>query len=172
MRYHVSIGGQGLDVEVAPEGVLVDGRPVAVTLEHTDGTPVRGLHVDRETYRLVAERVGAGQWKLGLRAGSIMADVVDERTRVIREMAGAGAVAHGPRPIVAPMPGMVVKVEVSEGDRVATGQGVVIVEAMKMENELRAQGEGRVSRVHVREGEAVEKDQLLVEIAPLENASD
>jgi biotin carboxyl carrier protein len=170
MLYHVSIGGRRLDVEVSPEGVRLDGRPVEVTLEHADGTPVRGLHVGNETYRVVADRIGSGQWRLRLRGSPVVADVVDERTLVIREMAGAGAAAHGPRPIVAPMPGMVVKVEVEEGDLVTAGQGVVIVEAMKMENELRAEAAARVSRVHVGQGEAVEKDQLLVELAPPEGA--
>jgi pyruvate carboxylase subunit B len=83
-------------------------------------------------------------------------------------MTGAAVAAHGPRPIVAPMPGMVVKVEVAEGDVVREGQGVVIVEAMKMENELRAAGAGRVRRVHVSRGQAVEKDQVLVELEPVE----
>ena len=171
MLYHVSIGDRRLDVEVGPDGVLVDGRPVTVTLEHRDGTPMQGLHIDNETYRLVGSRVGSGQWKLRLRGSAVVADVVDERTRVIREMAGGAAAAQGPRPIVAPMPGMVVKVEVTEGDVVQAGQGVVIVEAMKMENELRAHGPGRVSRVHVGEGEAVEKDQILVELDPVDDAA-
>jgi biotin carboxyl carrier protein len=69
------------------------------------------------------------------------------------------------------MPGMVVKIEVAEGDRVEAGQGVAIVEAMKMENELRAGGPGVVARIHVREGDAVEKDQVLVDLAPLEPAA-
>ena len=66
------------------------------------------------------------------------------------------------------MPGMVVNVEVEEGDTVSAGQGVVIVEAMKMENELKADAEARVVAVHVVEGQAVEKDQLLVELAALD----
>ena len=70
------------------------------------------------------------------------------------------------------MPGMVVKVEVAEGDEVRTGQGIVIVEAMKMENELRASGPGRITRVHVRQGDAVAKDQVLVEIGAAEPAED
>ena len=83
-------------------------------------------------------------------------------------MAGVSAGPVGPRPVVAPMPGMVLRVEVEEGDRVEEGQGIVIVEAMKMENELRALSAGYVTRIHVREGEAVEKDQILVELGALD----
>jgi biotin carboxyl carrier protein len=61
------------------------------------------------------------------------------------------------------MPGLVVRVEVSEGDEVGPGQGLVIVEAMKMENELRADVAARVKAVHVKPGEAVEKDQVLID---------
>jgi pyruvate carboxylase subunit B len=167
MRYHVTIGGRAFEVVLSPEGVLLDGRPVSVSLEHSDGTPVRGLFFDHRTYRIVADRGGRGSWGLRLNGSVIEADVVDERTKAIRDMTGSGTRPAGPRPIIAPMPGMVVKVEVVQGDRVEAGQGVVIVEAMKMENELRSTGAGVVSRVRVRPGEAVEKDQVLLDLEAL-----
>ena len=102
----------------------------------------------------------------------MQAEVVDERARSIRALTGNRAAAVGPRPVVAPMPGLVVRVEVSEGDMVSAGQGMVIVEAMKMENELLAEGPAIVRRVHVSDGDAVEKGQLLVELAPLEEAAE
>ena len=61
------------------------------------------------------------------------------------------------------MPGLVVRVEVAAGERVRAGQGVVIMEAMKMENELRAEGEGVVARVLATAGQPVEKGAILVE---------
>ena len=171
MRYHVRIGERRLEVELGPEGARLDGRPAEVALGHTDGTPVRGLVLGAESYRLVGERGARGVWRVGLRGRTYEVEIIDERTKAIRDLAGSGASATGPRPVVAPMPGMVVKVEVSEGDVVRAGQGVVIVEAMKMENELRASGPGRVRRVHVSRGDAVAKDQILVEIEAVEPAS-
>jgi pyruvate carboxylase subunit B len=171
MLYHVRLGDRTVEVELGEEGVRVDGRPVDAALLHTDGTPVRGLVVDAAMHRLVADRGPRGRWKVHLRGRALELDVVDERTKAIQDMTGAGAVAIGPRPVVAPMPGMVVKVEVAEGDEVKAGQGIVIVEAMKMENELKASGAGRVVRVHVRRGDAVEKDQVLVDLEPLVAAS-
>jgi len=166
MLYHVHVGGRTFQVELGPWGVRVDGVAVEVDLAHVDGTPVRSMLLDGVSHRLVAGRRGAGEWNLHLGGRGLRAQVVDERTRVIREMAAVAAGPAGPTPVRAPMPGMVVKVEVAEGDGVRAGQGVVIVEAMKMENELRAQGAGVVVRVHVCEGEAVEKDQILVDIEP------
>ncbi len=64
------------------------------------------------------------------------------------------------------MPGLVVRVLVEPGARVAAGEGLVVLEAMKMENELRAAGPGVVRAVHAAPGEAVDKGQVLVELAP------
>lgn len=166
MRYQVTIGDRVVDVELGPDGVRAAGVPVEVSLEQSDGTPVRGLLVDGRSYRVVAERAGQGRWRLDLSGHVVDVEVLDERTRTIREMSGAGRKATGPKPITAPMPGMVVKIEVSEGSRVEAGQGVAIVEAMKMENELRAAGPGVVRAVHAAPGEAVDKGQVLVELAP------
>jgi biotin carboxyl carrier protein len=165
MIYHVTVGDRSWVVDVSENGVSVDGAPMDVDMETVGDGPVRSLILDGASHRVSARRVADETWDLHLRGRVVRADVVDERTRVIREMSGALAGAAGPRPIVAPMPGMVVRVEVEEGDVVSAGQGVVIVEAMKMENELVAEAAGVVTRVHVAEGEAVEKDQLLVDLA-------
>ena len=165
MIYHVTIGQRTWVVELGPEGTRVDGREVSVDLGHLDGSPVRSLLVDGTSHSVAARRVGRERWEMHLRGRRIEADVVDERTRVIREMAGVGQGPAGPAPIVAPMPGLVVRVEVAEGDTVRAGQGVVIVEAMKMENELAAAADAIVTRLLVSEGETVEKDEVLVELA-------
>ena len=70
----------------------------------------------------------------------------------------------GPAPLVAPMPGMIVRVNVQVGDAVQPGQGLVVMEAMKMENELRAPAAATVKAVHAQPGTAVEKGALLLEL--------
>lgn len=167
MIYHVTVSGRAFEVELGPDGVSIDGRGVDVDLARIAGGPMRSLMVDGASHRLVARRVGRETWDVHLGSLRLRADVVDERTRMIREMTGAAGAAHGPKPIRAPMPGMVVRIEVAEGDAVREGQGVVIVEAMKMENELKADADAVVTRVHVQEGQAVEKDELLVELGPV-----
>ncbi|NUQ12414.1 MAG: acetyl-CoA carboxylase biotin carboxyl carrier protein subunit, partial [Gemmatimonadaceae bacterium] len=72
--------------------------------------------------------------------------------------------AAGPARLVAPMPGLVVRIAVQEGDRVQAGTPLVVMEAMKMENELKAPVDGVVGPVRVRPGEAVEKGAVLVEL--------
>ena len=168
MIYYVSIGDRSFVVDLGAEGVQVDGSPVRVDMAHVDGTDVRNLLLDDASHRLVARNDGKGRWSLHLRGRRFEAEVLDERTRSIREMTGAGAGPTGPVPVKAPMPGLMVKVEVEVGDIVEAGQGVAIVEAMKMENELKAQGRGRVDAIHVAEGDTVEKDQVLVDFTSLE----
>ncbi len=163
MLYHVTIGERTFEVLIGSEGVSVDGRSVDTDLSTLDGTPVRGLSLDGASHRIVAHRLGKGAWGLNVSGRRVETEVVDERTRAIRELTGAAAGAAGPKPIKAPMPGLVVKIEVAEGDEVQPGQGVVIVEAMKMENELKAEAAGVVASVHVSAGDTVEKGQVLVD---------
>ena len=90
---------------------------------------------------------------------------IDPRSKLL-ERAGLqrSAGMAGPTPVVAPMPGKVVKVLVKAGDQVTAGQGLVIVEAMKMENELRAPRAGTVATVKAKEGQPVETQETLVTI--------
>ena len=165
MRYQVTLGDRTVEVDIEGEGdrIVVDGDPVAADLSSIDGTRVHSLLLDGSSYRISANRRGRGRWELYVRGSRVVAEVADERTLAIRELTGTGAAPGGPTPLRAPMPGLVVKIEVSEGDWVEAGQGLVIVEAMKMENELTAVGPGRVEKIHVSEGEAVEKDQPLID---------
>jgi pyruvate carboxylase subunit B len=94
-------------------------------------------------------------------------EAVDERTRAIRQLAGAAAKPPGPSLLAAPMPGLVVRVLVESGAAVQPGQPLVVIEAMKMENELRAPSAGIVRTVHVGPGTAVEKGAPLVEVEAL-----
>jgi biotin carboxyl carrier protein len=82
----------------------------------------------------------------------------------MQEMNSAGSAAKGPEPIRAPMPGLVVKVEVEEGDLVEAGGGLLVVEAMKMENELTATVAGRVGKIHAVAGQTVEKGEVLMDM--------
>jgi pyruvate carboxylase subunit B len=162
MRYFVTLAGRTFEVVIEEDAVTVDGVPVPVDLAALPGTPLRHLVAGERAFELSARRLGKGRWALDLGGRTLEADVVDERTRVIRALA-ATTPAAGPSPVRAPMPGLVVRVEVEPGQMIQAGQGVVIIEAMKMENELRADAPGVVSRVLVRAGQAVEKGAVLVE---------
>jgi pyruvate carboxylase subunit B len=162
MRYFVTIGDRTLEVDLTGATPVVDGTPVQAQLAHLPGTPVRSLLADGRSHTLVAhagER--RGRWQLTLGGRRFSADAVDERTRAIREMTGGGE-DEALKEIVAPMPGLVVKIEVEVGQAVRAGQGVAIVEAMKMENELKAPADGVVAKILVQERQTVDKGATLI----------
>ncbi len=76
----------------------------------------------------------------------------------------AGGVHHGPEEVLAPMPGRIVKILAAQGKQVARGEGLIVIEAMKMQNEIRAGRAGRVEKLYVREGEGVESGSRLLRL--------
>ena len=163
MKYVVTILGQTIEVEVDGDHVTVGGRTLTAGLGAVPGAPVRQLLLDGRAEALGIESAGAGHWAITRRGERTEIEVIDERTRHIRSLTGADDPHRGPAALKAPMPGLVVRVQVEVGQSVAAGAGVVVLEAMKMENELRAATAGTVRTVRVTAGEAVEKGQVLVE---------
>lgn len=165
MRYIVEIDGARHEVELDQGMATVDGGPpVPVSLDALPGTPVHLVRVDGEVHRMLGRRDGErGTYALSLDGRRYRAEALDERARAIRDLAVAAATANGPRPLTAPMPGLIVRVAVAVGDAVQAGQGIVAMEAMKMENELRAPAAGTVKKVLATPGVAVEKGALLIE---------
>ncbi len=168
MKYAVRVGGRVWEVVVEGGRLTVDGRRVDGHLAAVPGTPLVHLLLGGESWTVAAESLGGSRWALGVAGERLEVEVVDERTGQIRALTGTGAGALRGGTVVAPMPGLVVRIEVEEGQRVEGGAGLVVVEAMKMENELRAPHGGQVERVHVRVGEAVERGAVLVTLASAE----
>ena len=162
MKYMVTLAGRTVEVDVDGETVLVNGKAHSVELRAVPGTPVRNLLIDGASWIVPVEPVARGKWLVQRRGDRFEVDVVDERTHHIQSLAGEGKAAAGPAALKAPMPGLVVRVLAEPGQHVATGQGLVVLEAMKMENELKAGGPGVVELVHATPGQAVEKGAVLV----------
>jgi pyruvate carboxylase subunit B len=165
MKYSVDVNGNRVDVALDGAAVTVDGTTVDAHLRELEGTPVRLVSVGDAVHRVVVRRgESRGRYVLWIDGYRYDVEALDERTRAIRELSGAAAAASGPAPLRAPMPGLVVRVSVKPGDRVEAGQGLVVMEAMKMENELRSSAAGTVRAVHAQPGGAVDKGALLVEL--------
>jgi len=163
MKYFVSLNGGTHEVVVDGAQVTVDGQPARAHLEMVHGTPVCHLVLDGRSYTFaVSAGQGGGQWTLVDRGEPVELEVLDERTRHIRSLVGAGKAQAGGGVVKAPMPGMVVKVLVEPGETVTFGQGLIVLEAMKMENEIKAAAAGVVDAVSVHPGQAVEKGAALV----------
>lgn len=162
MKYYVHIAGRTVEVDVQGDRVVVEGREQPAELRAVAGTPVRNLLTGGVSWIVPMEAMGGGRWLVQRRGEAFEVEVVDERTHHIRRLVGAGAEHAGPQVLRAPMPGLVVRVLAQPGQEVGAGQGLVVLEAMKMENELKAAAAGTVDRVHVTPGQAVEKGAVLV----------
>jgi len=117
-----------------------------------------------KSYEVAVERRSNGERIVYVNGLAVPVSIVDPREQLTRRRTAVAAEA-GPRSIVSPMPGRIVKVLVREGETVAALQGLVVVEAMKMENELRAPRAGQVTSVKVVEGMSVEAKAVLVTLA-------
>lgn len=165
MKYTVSIGGEAFTVEITGDGVRMNGRVVRAQLQAVPHTPLRQVVVDgvSSTFAMVRGREG---WAISHAGECWTAEVQDERARHIRELTGQAAGARRGGVVSAPMPGLVLRVNVEVGQSVDEGAGLVVLEAMKMENEIRAPSAGEITEICVEPGEAVEKGVPLVEIGP------
>lgn len=165
MKYFVRIGATEHEVTVEGDSVVVDGRSLRAHAEDIAGTPITAVTIGSEVHKVLARQgESKGTFDLSVAGYRFAVEALDERTRTIRRLAGNTAQRAGPAHLRAPMPGLIVRLNVVAGDDVRAGQGLVVMEAMKMENELRAAAAGRVKRVAVEPGSAVEKGALLLEM--------
>ncbi|HUG53092.1 MAG TPA: biotin/lipoyl-containing protein [Vicinamibacteria bacterium] len=160
MIFEATVGSRTVRAEVrGGDGlytVVLDGRAREVDVREA-GPHLMSLLVDGRSHEVGVERREGG-YRVAVRGCVLEVGLVE---------AGRGAIAPrrppgGPARVQAPMPGKLVRVLVAAGDEVGAGQGLVVMEAMKMENEIRAPRAGRVKEAPVREGQAVETGALLV----------
>lgn len=161
-----------VDVNGVRQAVVADGRTARIAdandsaaLDPADSIPVRTLRIGDRVVRVVMHaREGRGRYTLDIDGHRYHVEALGERVRAIQELAAKSAPPAGPAPVIAPMPGLIVRVNVAVGDTVAAGQGVLVMEAMKMENELRASAAATVKAIRVTQGTAVEKGTVLIEL--------
>lgn len=168
VKYDVTIGKKtyAVEIERATETlyeVRIDGTPFEVDARKT-GNDLWTMLIGHNTHDVdvVAQN---GSFQLAVNGEMFEAEVVDEQRKALLGRKGK-FVAEGPQEVRAPMPGKVVKVLVKPGDAVKEGDGLVIVEAMKMENLLKSPIDGVVQKVFVSESQAVEARMPLVTVDP------
>ncbi len=159
--YTMSIGSSSFSVTIHPDGTTsVNGQPTSVVIREIDPTTFLVSSTDATT-RVVCQSAGTEAAVL-LGGEQYSVSVITERDALMRTYGRRAGADHIPSEVHAPMPALVVKVEVREGDDVEAGEGLCVLEAMKMENELKAHRSGRVKQVFVKEGNTVEKNELLM----------
>jgi biotin carboxyl carrier protein len=160
MIYDITIDGKGYRLELERVdgrwSCHLDGREVEVdaVLARPD---VLSLRTGNNAYEVKSERV-AGDWHLWVGSTRFIAEVRDPRSLRGRVRAEDD---RGPKKLTAPMPGKIVRVLVSEGATIEAGAGVLVVEAMKMQNEIKSPKKGTIQRILVSQGAAVNAGDVL-----------
>ncbi len=163
MKYEVTVEGATFLIEIENEKVFVNGRAHAVDMQGIDDLNLYSLLVDNNSYETFIEGE-EGLFQVLLQTGEIYNVQVKggrPRSTIVKKPFRIPGVEMT---IKAPMPGVVIDVLVTEGQQIVAGEVLVILESMKMENELRAQWDGTVQSIHVRPGDVAGQDQALITV--------
>ena len=162
MKYVTTINEREYIVEILEEHrITVDGVTYDIDFQQVGEQPVYSLLVNGQSYdaRVYAED---DLWRVLFHSRLFVANVEDEREKRLRASLGSAAGDQGEFHLKAPMPGLIVAIPVEAGQTVQKGEVLVILESMKMQNELKAPRAGVVSRLKIAPGSRVEKKETLL----------
>ncbi len=167
MKYITVVNDEEFIIEIDQESrIRVNDAEYEIDFQQLTDDGVLSLLIDNHSLEAVVEERD-NLWQVLMKGDLYSVQVQDERAYRLAQARGVAS-GGGDATIRSPMPGLIVDVSVGEGDEVIKGDKVVILESMKMENELRATVDGVVSRILVSKGDSVEKNQDLVIIEPLD----
>lgn len=162
MRYLATIEGQTFEIEIRNEGeVTINGRRAAFDFQTVRDEPVYSLILDGKSYEALVHS-SENALEVLIRGQLYQVQVEDERQRKLRESSEDLALPDGEFRMKAPMPGLVIALPIDVGEQVEKGQNLVILESMKMQNELKAPRGGLVNRILIKKGDNVEQNQILL----------
>lgn len=164
MKYATMIGDREYIVELQDDQhVIVDGVTYEINFVQVGAQPVYSLLVDGKSYdaHVYPEET---VWQVAFQGHTYSATVEDEREKRLRAAMGGAAGDQGEFHLKAPMPGLVVAVSVTVGQEVQKGDVLIILESMKMQNELKAPRDGTIARLRVEPGDRVEKKDTLLSV--------
>lgn len=159
--FRAHIGDRSYDLALEGGALTVDGDSVAYSFTSVEGGFAL-LNVEGRSVPVYVEAEGDGTYTVSLDGTQRTVRVQDAQALLLEKFGVERGDAAAAREVRAPMPGLVLRVEVEAGQSVAAGQSLLVLEAMKMENDIKAQADGVVSAVHVAAGDAVGKNAALV----------
>ena len=164
MKYITTVNKHEYTIEILDEAHLsLDGVVYELDFERVGNQPVYSLVLGGQSFEAHVY-TDDEQWQVLLRGDMYRAVVEDERERRLRSQLEGVPAERGEFHLKAPMPGLVITIPVEEGQPVEKGDVLLILESMKMQNELKAPRAGKVSRVRVAPGERVEQKQTLLSV--------
>jgi biotin carboxyl carrier protein len=164
MKYITTINAVEFMVEVLDDHhIIINNQAYQVDFHAVGDQPVYSLLIDGKSYEAYVYP-GEDSWQVLFHGNQYAAKVEDDRERRLRNAVSGSVLPGSEFHLKAPMPGLIVMVAVEEGQKVKKGDLIVVLESMKMQNELKSPREGVVSRIRVIAGESVEQRQILLSI--------
>jgi biotin carboxyl carrier protein len=168
----VTVGDERHTVTILEDGKIdVDGRTYSFSFNSL-GPNSHFLLLNNRPFRVSMSEedytVGYKPFEIKVNNTPYEGKIEDYRSLLKRSMLTERSASSTGQKVTAPMPGKVVRIEVAEGDTIKAGTGLIVLEAMKMENEIKSGASGSVTKIHVSVGKAVEKGEILISIAGVE----
>ena len=169
MKYITTINDQEYEIDLINEDIVkVNGVEYQVDFDEVAGQMIFSLIIDGKSFEARLTEGKDNLWKVLLHGRLYEANVIDEREKRLSE--AAGIVIKGNRAYIlrSPMPGLITKLPVIVNDVIEESDVLLILESMKMQNELKSPQAGIVSEIRISEGENVVQNQILIVVDPLE----
>lgn len=168
MKYITTVDGVDYEVEILKNNkIRVNEKEYEIDFDEISGQNIYTLLVNGKSFEAYISE-DEDIWNVFMLGNKYKVDVVDEREKRLREAAGIVTVGTGGFVLKSPMPGLVIKISVNVGDIVEIGDVLIILESMKMQNELKSAQEGIISEIPIKEGDNVEQKETMIVVRPVE----
>lgn len=165
MKYLATIDDESYEIDINEEGeIRLDGERLPADFMPVAEQSVYSLILNDRSFEAHISPEEEGLEVL-LRGSRYLVSIEDERSRLLRRAGKAELAQTGEFHLKAPMPGLVVEVPVETGQQVAKGENLIILESMKMQNELKAPRDGTIARVRVQPGDSVKQNSVMIVLA-------
>lgn len=165
-KFIVTAGSTQLDVEyVSDRSVFINEKALDIIIKKKF-EEIYQLSFDQKIYNIYVEKIDETQLRVWINHHIIDLKIEDHRSKILNSFSKIAGTKLTTTTVRAPMPGLISNIEVKIGDIVKPGSGLLVLEAMKMENEIRSTDHGRIKSINIKDHMAVEKDQILLVIEP------
>ena len=164
MKYIATVGEQSLAITIEGDALFVDGEKVIADLQASVDGSLYSLLIDGRSYALRLQAM-EDCYRVQVAGETHDVKIVDERTHRLAGLRGAAGSDTGEVVIKAPMPGVIVEIAVAVGQAVEKGQTLVVLESMKMHNELAAPRAGTIKGIRVEKGQPIDKGAVMMTLA-------
>ena len=169
MKYLATVNETIFEVDINEDShVTVDGQRYEIDFRAVGNGPLYSLLIDGNSYEGHIEGTDEG-WQVLHKGDLYMVEIEDERSQKLMSLGGAGVVTKGDYYLKAPMPGLVVSVPVKEGQEIGQGDILIVLESMKMQNELKSPHDGVVLRIQVNPEDTIQQDEVMLVLSPLDD---